>query len=290
MSRILQTKDVYITQQFSGKHKGLDVVGLNGSAHVTDGITAHTAGRVVAMAVGHGNNKGASGTDSYGNYVKLEHPGGWYTLYAHLRDVDVTMGQQVDQGQRIGYMGNTGNSYGAHLHWEVRTPDNQRVDPEPYLDADLPGAADDAEPAPEVTYQAYASGKWWGRITGYNDRDTGGYAGIKGKAMSGLYAEATEGVLRLRAHQMEGDRWLPWVENWEDYAGNLGKGIDLIQAELVECPGYAVEYRVSNPGRGYWAWIRQCDNEKPTLRYAGVPGKPIDRVQMRIAGPGPQPG
>ena len=105
---------------------------------------------------------------------------------------------------------------------------------------------------------------------------------MEGKALSGLYAKASKGVLRLRAHQIDGDRWLPWVENWEDYAGNLGKDIDLLQAELVDCPGYAVEYRASNPGRGYWAWIRNCDNEKPTLRYAGVPGKPIDRVQFRI--------
>lgn len=149
------------------------------------------------------------------------------------------------------------------------------------------GGADPApEKAPEVTYQAYANGKWWSEITGCHDRDTSGYAGVKGRELSGLYAKTDRGVLRLRVHQIDGDRWLPWVENWEDYAGNLGKGIDLIQAELVGCPGYAVEYRASNPGRGYWAWIRQCDNEKPTLQYAGVPGRPVDRVQMRIVGPG----
>ena len=135
---------------------------------------------------------------------------------------------------------------------------------------------------PVVTYQAYANGRWWGEITGYNEEDTNGYAGIKGRGMSGLYARASKGTLRLRAHQIEGDRWLNWAENGSDYAGNLGKEIDLIQAELVDCPGYAVEYRASNPGRGYWAWIRNCDNPKPALQYAGVPGKPIDRVQMRI--------
>ena len=91
----------------------------------------------------------------------------------------------------------------------------------------------------------------------------------------------TEG---LRVHQIDGDRWLNWQENGEDYAGNLGKDIDLIQAELIDCPGYAVEYRASNPGRDYWSWIRNCDNPTPTLQYAGVPGKPIDRVQMRIVG------
>ena len=105
-----------------------------------------------------------------------------------------------------------------------------------------------------------------------------------GKALSGLYARSSRGVIRLRAHQIDGDRWLNWQENGEDYAGNLGKDIDLIQAELIDCPGYALEYRASNPGRDYWDWIRNCDNPTPTLQYAGVPGKPIDRVQMRIVG------
>ena len=136
--------------------------------------------------------------------------------------------------------------------------------------------------APTVTYQAYANGRWWAEITGYNDDDTSGYAGVLGKAMSGLYARASKGTIRLRAHQIDGDRWLNWQTNGEDYAGNLGKDIDMIQAELIDCPGYAVEYRVSNPGRDYWAWIRNCDNPTATLQYAGVPGKAIDRVQMRI--------
>lgn len=117
-----------------------------------------------------------------------------------------------------------------------------------------------------------------------HDDDNSGFAGIRGKALSGLYARASRGVIRLRVHQIDGDRWLNWQENGEDYAGNLGKDIDLIQAELIDCPGYAVEYRASNPGRDYWSWIRNCDNPTPTLQYAGVPGKPIDRVQMRIVG------
>ena len=146
------------------------------------------------------------------------------------------------------------------------------------------GSVEPAPPAedPEVTYQAYANGRWWSEITGCHDEDTSGYAGVLGKALSGLYARSSRGVIRLRVHQIDGDRWLNWQENGEDYAGNLGKDIDLIQAELIDCPGYAVEYRASNPGRDYWSWIRNCDNPTPTLQYAGVPGKPIDRVQMRI--------
>ena len=51
----------------------------------------------------------------------------------------VVKGQTVKAGERLGYMGNSGNSYGAHLHFEIRTPGNERIDPEPYLAAGLPG-------------------------------------------------------------------------------------------------------------------------------------------------------
>ena len=98
------------------------------------------------------------------------------------------------------------------------------------------GGVEPAPPAeaPEVTYQAYANGRWWSEITGCHDEDTSGYAGVLGKALSGLYARSSRGVIRLRAHQIDGDRWLNWQTNGQDYAGNLGKDIDLIQAELIE--------------------------------------------------------
>ena len=56
----------------------------------------------------------------YGNVVILNHGGGYQTFYAHMSRVAVSTGQVVDQGQKIGYMGSTGLSTGAHLHFEVR--------------------------------------------------------------------------------------------------------------------------------------------------------------------------
>ncbi len=56
----------------------------------------------------------------YGNVVMIDHGNGWQTLYAHLSVVSVTCGQSVAQGQRIGSAGSTGNSTGAHLHFETR--------------------------------------------------------------------------------------------------------------------------------------------------------------------------
>lgn len=56
----------------------------------------------------------------YGNYVAVDHAGGYRTIYAHLSAVAVSAGTPVTQGQRIGVSGNTGRSCGAHLHFAVR--------------------------------------------------------------------------------------------------------------------------------------------------------------------------
>lgn len=58
---------------------------------------------------------------SYGNYCIISHGGGRATLYAHQRQLPlVKVGDTVQKGQVIGYVGNTGNSFGAHLHFELR--------------------------------------------------------------------------------------------------------------------------------------------------------------------------
>jgi len=55
----------------------------------------------------------------YGNLIVIDHGNGWQTLYAHLNSINVGCGQSVNQGQGIGGLGNTGNSSGAHLHFEM---------------------------------------------------------------------------------------------------------------------------------------------------------------------------
>jgi murein DD-endopeptidase MepM/ murein hydrolase activator NlpD len=74
----------------------------------------------------------AGWTGGYGNYTCIDHGGGLATCYAHQSSYAVSSGTVVSQGQVIGYVGNTGHSFGAHLHFEVRINGNP-VDPLGYL-------------------------------------------------------------------------------------------------------------------------------------------------------------
>lgn len=76
------------------------------------------------------------GSDSYGYYIKIKHYNGLYTLYAHGSSLVAKVGQEVNQGDLIMYSGNTGNSTGPHLHFEVRKSPggySNRVNPLNYL-------------------------------------------------------------------------------------------------------------------------------------------------------------
>ncbi|HWU30423.1 MAG TPA: M23 family metallopeptidase [Microbacterium sp.] len=70
----------------------------------------------------------------YGNYTRINHGGGVGTGYGHQSQFAVRRGQYVNAGQVIGYAGNTGNSFGCHLHFEVYV-NGSRVDPYPFMTA-----------------------------------------------------------------------------------------------------------------------------------------------------------
>ena len=136
--RVLESGMCIITQGYKkGVHDGVDLVNTNSKGdHILGWEVAHSAGTVV----GYRNNCTGFEKGSYGNYVKIKHDDGYYTLYGHMayNTVKVKIGDKVKKGQVLGYMGNTGYSFGGHLHFEVRTPSDIRIDPTPYLDKDLP--------------------------------------------------------------------------------------------------------------------------------------------------------
>ena len=105
----------YITSSFgrrkqpkagaSTNHPGIDIgVPIGTSVSATSGGTVITAGW----------------QSGYGNVVYIQHPGGLVSRYGHLSRILVKTGQSVSQGQKIALSGNTGNSTGPHLHFEMR--------------------------------------------------------------------------------------------------------------------------------------------------------------------------
>jgi len=100
-----------ITQGVHG-YNGIDI----GAAYGTP-IYAAAAGKVITSKSGGWNG-------GYGNYVVISHPNGTQTLYSHQSSNSVYVGQVVERGEVIGYMGSTGRSTGNHLHFEVRGASN----------------------------------------------------------------------------------------------------------------------------------------------------------------------
>ena len=99
-------------------HRGIDISTFRSG----DPVVATADGQVVTIDY----------TDDFGNYVIIRHKHGYYTRYAHLHSSIVRIGQRIQQGQTIGYIGNSGLSTGPHLHYEVHIGSDV-VDPYKYI-------------------------------------------------------------------------------------------------------------------------------------------------------------
>lgn len=93
-------------------HNGIDLAAAPGTP-----VMAAATGRVIVAKMG-GYNGG------YGNMIVMMHDDGIQTVYAHLRAINVSAGETINQGTQIGELGNTGRSTGPHLHFEVRGAKN----------------------------------------------------------------------------------------------------------------------------------------------------------------------
>nr|WP_317400331.1 peptidoglycan DD-metalloendopeptidase family protein [uncultured Gemmiger sp.] len=94
----------YVSRWMSSYHKGADICAPYGTP-----IYAADSGVVVTAGYHY----------SYGNYVIIDHGNGWRTLYGHMSSLGCSVGQAVQRGQVIGYVGSTGNSTGNHCHFEM---------------------------------------------------------------------------------------------------------------------------------------------------------------------------
>ena len=258
--RILKNRSCKITQGYKiFTHKANDLVALINGKLESDYIIAHSSGTVVFLQTGQKHNTKAKGNASYGNCVKIKHDNGYYTLYAHMKNVVVKKGQKVKKGQILGYMSDSGKAFGTHLHFEVRNTKDIRINPIKYINADLPNNSNNVT----SLYQVYDNKKkaWLPNVkVGSND-----YAGNKGNPIGGVYIDNAT----YRVHDKNKGKWLPWVTNRSDFAGNLGNNIDAIQIK-------ARTYRVYDNVKKRWLpWVTDVKD------YAGNFGNSIGAIQIK---------
>lgn len=272
MSRILKTGDNQITQKYNIiTHKGIDIVKYKSQL---DYIIAHSDGEVVEVVKNYNRTDKSGG--SYGNYVRIKHSNGYYTLYAHMAygTVKLSKGQTVKKGQVLGYMGNTGHSFGAHVHFEVRNKSNIRINPAPYIDADLPNMN-----VKSVSYRVYSNNaKRW-----FDTTSNGKTAGNKKDKIGGIQVKGTNtGTIKYKVH-VKGGKWLPEVKKWDDtdsgYAGIKGKPIDAIT--IWSEKGDAT-YRVYTKKSGWLPYIKGRYGTTNPNDYAGILDQEILAIQIKI--------
>jgi murein DD-endopeptidase MepM/ murein hydrolase activator NlpD len=148
-------KGALVSQAYGGdaEHSGIDYAIKTGTP-----VYAAASGRVIKLwTTATGNASGSTGDEAAGNFVKLEHTRTgttpYYTSYQHLSTVDVELGDIVELGQKIGSVGNTGNSTGSHLHFELRLVDCS----DGYKQGEKPFGQCSADPADYLITEAQMS-------------------------------------------------------------------------------------------------------------------------------------
>lgn len=241
-SRVFSEQENGITNPYAGSaHTGVDL-GWHTDAHTP--IIAHSDGQVVMVQTGYGQDMSLTGNASYGNLVKIKHPNGYYTLYAHLSQVDVKKGQQVKQGQKIGNMGESGRSDGEHLHFEVHNPSDRYIDPTPYIAADLPGSYTETPVDYQVEVTADDLNVRSGPGTGYASQ------GVCTPGKHQIVAEA-DGAGASKWGKLSTGGWISL-----DYATKVEEAEDMDKAELEELirqviKDYLQEMGTAKPSEGW---------------------------------------
>lgn len=253
-------------KKVSDFHLGIDLISAK---YGTDYIVAFESGKVVYA----GYNGG------YGNVVYIDHGNGYQTRYAHQKYLNVKVGDNVQKGDVLGYMGATGNVTGPHVHFEVRINGNT-VNPYDYV---FNGKTIDSniDYTGIITYQAYTN-RWLPEVNKCDNTDNG-YAGIGKEPITGIRAKSQFGKIYIKSRTIDGN-WLEEVcsDNYSDgscnsYSGILGKPIDLVKIRSTK--GY-VSYRVKTIEDGWLEWV---DSRTTTgyNSYAGIHNHKIIGIQMK---------
>lgn len=277
-ARVLESGMCEVTQEYKGSaHAGIDIVR---EGYRLDNIVAHSDGTVIQV-INNCNENTPNNSNNPGNMVKIDHGNGYYTRYLHLAygTVKVSVGDKVSKGQVIGYMGNTGYSFGGHLHFEV-WQGNTRIDPTSYLENDLP-ANSTLNNEVNVFYKVKTEKHGWlPEVKNLED-----YAGWEDSPITDVAIRVDKGSIWYQVHN-KGGEWLPKVTGYNinepsnGYAGD-GKIIDAIRIYYNTPddirPFKKIKYRVNNMP---WMYDNEPDVNGDT--FAGMMGQNITKLEMYI--------
>jgi len=272
-TRVLQSGMCEITQEYKDGHGGIDLVR---EGYRLDNIVAHSDG-VVVEVINNVRVSTPNDATNPGNMVRLDHGNGYHTRYLHMAydTVKVKAGDKVKRGQVLGYMGDTGNAFGGHLHFEV-VKDGTKINPTNYLDSDFPSNSN-----VNVFYRVKTvKHGWLSEVKNLED-----YAGFENSPITDVAIRIDRGSIRYRVH-VKGGNWLSYVNGYDinegvnGYAGN-GKVIDAIEVYYYT-PDDVRPYRRAKYKVNEYPW--QYDNERTNNQdgYAGTFGINIVKFQIEI--------
>ena len=246
--RVINESSKRITQAYGG-HNGVDL-GWRQDENENK-VYANCKGTVVETVDGLGNLKGSTGVKSWGNYVLVKHGNGYHSRYAHLRSgILVKKGQEVDENTQLGIIGDSGNAYGRHLHFEVATgySSTTRIDPTPYLTKAIyeePTKPTEPTKSVEELANEVIAGKWG---NGQERKDKLTAAGYDYSAVQNKVNELLGGITSNSNGLKVGDKVkiVGTGNGASDGSSNTAYGIGWEREILKIYEGRAYPYQVGN--------------------------------------------
>lgn len=263
LSRVLANARNHIVRKYIPfLHRGVDVVK---DANKVSDVIAHSNGIVTQIVEGRKQNSKAKGKEKYGNYVRLKHDNGYYTLYAHLNVIYVHVGQNVGQGDVLGKMGNSGKTTGTYLHFEVQNKKEKSINPTKYLEHDFYNCEKKS-----LSYRAYDSvlNRW---LTLVKERE--GIAGIFGHKLGGIFIQTNVDDLQFSIYK--NGIWSSYVLVDKE-AMVLEQ--DGIQGICLKSDCVKLMYRVHTLDNKWTDWFYNSFHEKQPLEQKNF----IDAIEIYL--------